>query len=160
MLSHLSEGMKVTQPCSTLCEPTHPIDYTSMDFSRPRYWIEQPFPSPGDLPHPWIERRSSALQADSLPTELSEKSCPSLQPYGLWPTRFLYPWGLSRKELWGELPCPSPGNLPDPGIKIVSLTSPALAGRSFTTSTTWEAQIIGYALKILLIPSRTTHKWS
>ena len=32
-----------------------------------------------------------------------------------------------------------PGNLPDPGIKPTSLTSPALAGRFYTTSATWEA---------------------
>ena len=34
---------------------------------------------------------------------------------------------------------PSPGDLPDPGIKLISLVSPTLAGGSFTTSTTWEA---------------------
>ena len=28
---------------------------------------------------------------------------------------------------------------PDPGIKLMSLMSPALAGRFFTTSATWEA---------------------
>ena len=32
-----------------------------------------------------------------------------------------------------------PGDLPNPGIEPTSLTSPALAGRFFTTSTTWEA---------------------
>ena len=32
------------------------------------------------------------------------------------------------------------GDLPDPGIKLASLVSPALAGGLFTTSTTWEAQ--------------------
>ena len=37
------------------------------------------------------------------------------------------------------LPCPSPGNLPDPGIEPASLKSPALAGRFFTTSAIWEA---------------------
>ena len=31
----------------------------------------QLFPSPGDLPNPGIELGSPALQADSLPTELS-----------------------------------------------------------------------------------------
>ena len=31
------------------------------------------FPSPGDLPNPGIEPRSSALQADSLPTKLHRK---------------------------------------------------------------------------------------
>ena len=43
--------------------------------------------------------------------------------------------GFSRQEHWSGLPCPPPGYLPDPGIKS---TSPALAGRFFTTSTTWE----------------------
>ena len=43
--------------------------YMSMAFSRPAYWSRQPFPSPGDLPKPGIEFRSSALQADSLPSE-------------------------------------------------------------------------------------------
>ena len=33
-----------------------------------------PFPSPEDIPDPRIEHRSPALQADSLPTELSGKS--------------------------------------------------------------------------------------
>ena len=35
--------------------------------------------------------------------------------------------------------CPPPGDLPKPGIKPLSLTSPALAGRFFTTSAIWEA---------------------
>jgi len=33
---------------------------------------------------------------------------------------------------------PNPGDLPNPGIEPVSLASPALAGRFFTTSATWE----------------------
>ena len=32
---------------------------------------------------------------------------------------------------WSGLPCPPPGDLPDPGIEPVSLTSQALAGRFF-----------------------------
>ena len=38
-----------------------------------------------------------------------------------------------------ELPFPSPGDLPDPGMEPASLTSPALAGGFFTPSATWEA---------------------
>ena len=34
--------------------------------------------------------------------------------------------GFSRQEYWSELLCPSPGDLPDPMIKPVSLISPAL----------------------------------
>ena len=41
----------------------------SMEFSRPEYWSEWPFPFLGDLPNPGIEPRSPALQADSLPAE-------------------------------------------------------------------------------------------
>ena len=47
--------------------------------------------------------------------------------------------GFSRQEYWSGLPFPSPGDLPDPGIKPVSLASPVLAGRFFTHWATWEA---------------------
>ena len=47
--------------------------------------------------------------------------------------------GLSRQGYWSGLPCPPSGDLPNPGIEPVSLTSPALAGRFFTTSASWEA---------------------
>ena len=50
--------------------------------------------------------------------------------------RLLCPWGFSRQEYWSGLPHPPSGDLPDPGIKPTSLTSPALAGGFFTTSTT------------------------
>ena len=40
-----------------------------MEFSRQEYWSELPFPSPEDLPNPGIEPGSSALLADSLPSE-------------------------------------------------------------------------------------------
>ena len=43
--------------------------------------------------------------------------------------------GFPRQEYWSGLPCPSPGDLHDPGIEPLHLTSPALTGRSFTTST-------------------------
>ena len=40
--------------------------------------------------------------------------------------------GYSRQEYWSGLPCLPPGDLPDSGIKPMSLTSPALAGKFFT----------------------------
>ena len=60
-----------------------PRTIQSMEFSRPEYWSGQPFSSSGNLPNPGIELRSPALQADSLPTELSGKPKFSLQcsPY-------------------------------------------------------------------------------
>ena len=41
--------------------------------------------------------------------------------------------GFSRQEYWNGLPFPPPGDIPDPGIKPTSATSPALAGEFFTT---------------------------
>ena len=43
------------------------------------------------------------------------------------------------QECWSGLPCPPPGDLPDPGIKPASLVTPALAGRFFATGAAWEA---------------------
>ena len=42
-----------------------------------------------------------------------------------------------KKEYWSGLPCPPPGDFPNPGIK--SLGSPALTGGFFTISDIWEA---------------------
>ena len=47
--------------------------------------------------------------------------------------------GFSRQEYWTGLSCPPPGDLSDPGIKPMSLMSPALAGGFFTISATREA---------------------
>ena len=44
--------------------------------------------------------------------------------------------GFSSQEYWSGLPCPPPEDLPDPQIKSMSVTSPALAVGFFTTSAT------------------------
>ena len=59
---------------------------------------------------------------------------------------FLTPWtvtcqatlsmGFSRQEDWSQLPFPSLGDLPNPGIEPMSPLSPASAGRFFTTGGT------------------------
>ena len=41
---------------------------------------------------------------------------------------------------WAAIP--SPGDLPDPGIKPASLMPPAVSGRFFTTRATWESMIL------------------
>ena len=48
--------------------------------------------------------------------------------------------GFSRQEYWSGLSCPSPAVIPHPGIKHAFLKSPALVGKIFITSATWEAQ--------------------
>ena len=65
----------VTNLCTTLATPwtvacQGPL---FMGFSRREYWNGLSFPSPGNLPDPGIEPKSSALQADFLPAELQGK---------------------------------------------------------------------------------------
>ena len=46
----------------------------------------------------------------------------SLQPYGLLLSRLFCPWRFSRQEYWSGLPCPLPGDLPNPRIEPRSPT--------------------------------------
>ena len=41
--------------------------------------------------------------------------------------------GFPRQEYWSGLPFPTPGDLPDPGVKTEPHTSPSLAGGFFTS---------------------------
>ena len=50
--------------------------------------------------------------------------------------------GFSRQDYWSGLPCPPPGDRPNPGIEPVSLKSPVLSGSFLTTSATWEASVL------------------
>ena len=62
---------EVAQSCLTVCDPIT-VAYQapmSMGFSRQEYWSGLTFPSPGDLPHLWIDPGSPALQADTLLSE-------------------------------------------------------------------------------------------
>ena len=68
---HMKMKVLVSQSCPTFatpwtvaCQP--PL---SLGFFRQEYWNGLPFPSPGDLPNPGIEPRSTVLQADSLLSE-------------------------------------------------------------------------------------------
>ena len=45
----------------------------------------------------------------------------SWQSHGLQPTRLLCPWEFSSQGYWSGLPCPPPGDLPNPGIELMSL---------------------------------------
>ena len=46
--------------------------------------------------------------------------------------------GFPRQEHWSGLPFPPLGDLPDSGLELKSLMSPALAGGFFTASVSWE----------------------
>ena len=51
------------------------------------------------------------------------------------------PMEFSRQQYWCDVPFPTPGDLPDPGMKSTSPVSPALAGVFFTTIISWEAPL-------------------
>ena len=66
------------------------------------------------------------------------QSCPTLcdpMTYSQAPLSM----GFSRQEYQSGLPCPSPEDLPNPRIETASWS---FAGRFFTTSSTWEAQLV------------------
>ena len=64
--------------------------------------------------------------------------------------------GFSRQEYWSGLPCLPSGDLPNPESELASLLSPALAGGFFTTSTTWDAQILS---KMQKVPRKRSSVW-
>ena len=70
-------------------------------------------------PHPQRHTQTHKFSA-ALPTFNSAHQAPLSMEF-------------SRQEYWSGLPFPPPEDLPDPGIKPMSLTSPALAGGFFTT---------------------------
>ena len=66
---------------------------------------------------------------------------------------FMTPWSiahqaplsmaLSRQEYWSGLPCPPPGDLPDPGIKPMSPMAPALQSDSLPLSHPGSQGLVG-----------------
>ena len=72
LFSHYAVSNSFGTPWIVACQAS-----LSMGFPRQEYWSGLPFPSPGDLPQPAVEPRSSAWQADSLLlSEPPEKPCP------------------------------------------------------------------------------------
>ena len=70
--------------------------------------------------------------------------------------------GFSRQEYWSGLPFPPLGKLPNPGIKPMSLTSPALTDGFFITGARWEARLVHDLLLSKTNfhnPSRTCSHW-
>ena len=65
----------------------------SMEFSRQEYWSGSPFPSSGYLLNPGIEPGSSALQADSLPSER-----PPVFRSAVIETQLLFPLSSEERE--------------------------------------------------------------
>ena len=103
---------------------------------------------------------------------LAARLCPnSLQPHELWPARRLCPWGFSRQEYWNGLPCPPPGNLPNPGGQgkmpgpgcaagHVQTGNSAFLRHSFSAFLTalYRQRIMPFgAIRCLLAPNKSTY---
>ena len=60
----------------------------------------------------------------------------------LWTVAHQAPLSMefSRQEYWSGWSCPPPGDLPNPGIKPISLMPLELTSGFFTTNANWEAQ--------------------
>ena len=60
---------------------------------------------------------------------------------------FATPWTVAHQALlyWSGLPFPTPGDLPDPGIKAMCPASLALAGRFFTTAPPGKTTVVDFA---------------
>ena len=66
--------------------------------------------------------------------------------------------GFSRQDYWSGVPFPAPGDLPNPGMEPTSLESQvASAGGFFTTSATWEAQVVWITVKEQSFPELPLH---
>ena len=70
-----------------------------------------------------------------------------LRHYGLQPARLLCPRGFSRQEYWSVLPCPPPGDLPNPGIEP---RSPALQADSLPSESPRKPKNTGVGSLFLL----------
>ena len=78
-------------------------------------------------------------------------SCPTQQPYGLCSLPGSSVRGILQARILEWVAMPPPGDLPDSGIKTISLTPSALAREFFTTSATWEAHLQYIPLIIFLL---------
>ena len=77
------------------------------------------------------------------------------RPRGLWPARLLCSWGFSRQEYWSGLPCPPPGDLPNPGIEP---RSPAMRADSLPSEPPGKPKNTGVGSLSLLQGNILTHE--
>ena len=83
-----------------------------------------------------VKSESEVTQSCVTPCDLVTYN--SLRLHGLYVAfQASLPKELTRQECWNGVTFPSPGDLPDPGVKPASL---ALAGGFITSSATWEAR--------------------
>jgi len=87
--------------------------------------------------------RNFSVVSDSLCLHKSRLLCLRFVTQWTVALQALLSMGFPRQEYWGGLSFPSPGDLPDPEIKPVSPSSPALAGGFFTTEPYGKPTLMG-----------------
>ena len=118
--------------------PTCDITRGHTEHRRPK---ENPEMGPRAQPTPQGEGREGRGEpAEQLRVSLHVCACSHFSQVQLFAT----PWtvarqaplsmGFSRQEYWSGLPCPPPGDLPDPRIKSSSPAAPALQAYSLSPS--------------------------
>ena len=121
--------VKVAQSCPTLCNP---MDNTAYGILKARLleWETFPFVRGSSQPREWTQ---VSPHCRGILYQLSHKvKVKSLGRVQLFVTHQAPPsMGFSRQEYWSGLPFPSPGDLPDPGIKP---RSPALQADALTSA--------------------------
>ena len=74
-----------------------------------------------------------------------------------WPGSSVH--GVFQARYWSGLPCPTPGDFPNPRTEPMTLMSPALGGGFFITSTTWKFLSRESELQITTAPSGNSPKF-
>ena len=146
--------VKVTQSCPTLCDP---MDYTVHGILQAGIleWVAFPFSRESSQPRDqtqvshiagrfftsWATREAQRLSIIIMVIFKYQLLYACVLGHVLF---FGTLWtiahqaslsiGFSRQEYWNVLPCPSPGDLPDPGIQPASPAAPASQADSLPLS--------------------------
>ena len=103
--------------------------FTEALFTIAKTWRQLKCPSAEE----WIKKMQHIYTMEYLCSCLLAQSCLILSDPMDCSHQAPLSMGFFRREYWSGLPFPLPGDLPDPGIKAKSPTSPALADGFFTT---------------------------
>ena len=151
--------VKENKSCSVVSISLQPMDYTIRGILQARIleWVAFPFSRGSSQPRDQTQVScvtgrfftSWATREAQVHVLYIFMCCPmlscsvmsnSLQPHRLQLTSLLCPWGFSRQGYWSGLPCPPPGDLPNPGIEP---RSPALQANSLPSEPPGKTKNIG-----------------
>ena len=121
-------------PCSSALglSPAHQPVYTTtgtcqaMQLARQGHWSTDEQAGPLKTPGTHSFPRTQPFTLESPGPGRTHQCARAKSLHSCWtrckltdcsPPRLLCPWGFSRQEYWSVLPCPPPGNLPNPGIE-------------------------------------------